>query len=115
MSPRPLLVLVACVFVFILLKRAVSSWLGGKTRREMYRELGLDHGREERCGRGDIQREGACACPLCGAPTERVEYPHIDVLRCTRYPECRGFVKAPSKRRPSFASDWDRRRRRKGG
>jgi hypothetical protein len=46
-------------------------------------------------------------CPLCSAPCVFHRYPHIEVWRCSRFPACRGFLKARKQKKPAFARKWE--------
>ncbi|MBD3370063.1 hypothetical protein GF402_06850 [Candidatus Fermentibacteria bacterium] len=107
MSVIRLLATVVGLLLFLaILKALIRSFTEGSSREEQYRKLQ----REER---GSTRKSGSESpkCPICGEETEPHEYPHIKVYRCIRYPECRGFVKAPRSGRPKFALDWERKRR----
>ena len=101
------LVVVAGAALFLYLVKKLLDSFTGESRRDQYRRLETRFRQEDRQSRPS---EGI-SCPLCGSATKLVEYPHIKVHRCVRYPKCRGFVKARSASRPKFARDWDRKRR----
>jgi hypothetical protein len=98
----------AALFLY-LVKKLFDSFTG-ESREESYRRMETRLRREDQGG----AKSGDVKCPLCGSPTRLVEYPHIKVHRCVRYPECRGFVKARSASRPKFARDWQRKRKGRG-
>lgn len=114
MDPRPLLLVIAILVAFLLVRKAVKSWIGVRTRKDMYRELELQQRSEDREMTGAGRGSGAPDCPVCGGPTRRFQYPHLEVWRCSRYPECRGFLKAESKKRPGFATDWEKKQKKRG-
>lgn len=103
---RLVAVVVGLLLFLLILRTLVRSFTEGPSREEQYRKL--DRSMRDSTP-GDLS--GSPKCPICGAPTEIHEYPHIKVFRCTRYPDCRGFVKAPRSGRPKFALDWERKRR----
>jgi ssDNA-binding Zn-finger/Zn-ribbon topoisomerase 1 len=102
-----ILAVAAGMALFLYLVKKLFDSFSGESREEQYRRLETEIRREDR----QSLESGDVACPLCGSPTRLVEYPHIKVHRCVRYPECRGFVRARSARRPKFARDWDRKKR----
>ena len=111
MDPRLLLLLVAIGFALFILRKALSSWISGPSREDAYRELELERRRRDGAAAGDDETGGAPpGCPVCGGPTERFSYPHLEVWRCCDYPRCRGFLKARPPRRPEFAVKWEKKR-----
>ena len=88
---------------YIILKKVFREF-SGPSREEQYRRL------EERFRKEDrkITGRNTPRCPLCGGDTERHQYPHIRVWRCSRFPECRGFVKS-SKGGAPYARKWRNR------
>ncbi|MBD3277560.1 MAG: hypothetical protein GF388_04605 [Candidatus Aegiribacteria sp.] len=107
-SARMLLLLVGIGFLWFIVRQMVKHWLSKPDRKTEYRKIDAEERAIEREAGDNIPK-----CPLCGAPTKLHSYPHITVWRCTEYPECRGFVKARKPRRPKFAAQWDRKRKRK--
>jgi len=103
------LAVAAGIALFLYLVKKLFDSFSGESREERYRRLESEMRQEDR----QSTASGDVACPICGSPTRLVEYPHIKVHRCVRYPECRGFVKARSANRPKFAREWDRKKRRR--
>jgi ssDNA-binding Zn-finger/Zn-ribbon topoisomerase 1 len=105
-AARLLLLLVGIGFLYYIIRQLIDHWLRPPEREREYREIDA----EERA----IMRETGDEipeCPLCGSMTRLHRYRHITVWRCVKYPECRGFVKARKPRRPKFAADWERKRK----
>ena len=105
-AARLLILAVSLVFLLVIVRKFLGSWLGGPSREEAYRELESDERKESRYSSGE-----APECPECGGSTEFYRYPHLRVWRCTRYPDCRGFVKVRKPPRPRFATDWEKKRK----
>jgi transposase len=105
-AARILILAASVVFILVIVRKFLGSWLGGPSRADEYRKLEQEERLESRWSSGD-----APGCPECGGPTEFCRYPHLRVWRCVRYPECRGFVKVKKPPRPKFATDWERKRR----
>ncbi|NLP05561.1 hypothetical protein GX411_06400 [Candidatus Fermentibacteria bacterium] len=108
-SLQILLAACAAVLALVLLRRALSEISRRPGREEVLRRV------REQADREDRVQPGGRECPVCGSPTKFFRYPHISVWRCTRYPECRGFVRAEKLSRPAFAVNWERRGRGRGG
>jgi len=104
-----LILLVGIAFLWFIVRKLIKDWLGGPDRKHLYHEMDAEERMIEREAGEDIPR-----CPICDSVTRLHSYPHIKVWRCSRYPECRGFVKARKPRRMKFASDWDRNSRKRG-
>lgn len=104
-----LLAACAAALALVLLRRAVSEFFRRPHREEVLRRVREQADREDR-----MEPEGR-ECPVCGSPVKFFRYPHISVWRCTRYPVCRGFVKAGKPSRPAFALNWERKGRGRGG
>lgn len=104
-SIRTLAIAAGAALFLYLVKKLFDSFTG-VSREESYRSMETRQRQEDR---GSAQ-SGDVDCPLCGGSTSLVEYPHIKVYRCVRYPECRGFVKARAASRPKFARDWQRKK-----
>jgi len=96
-----LLLLVAAGALLLLLRRVAAETGGRAERRRMLARLDA----EARTG-ADVPEAGH-PCPLCGSPSVFHRYPHIEVWRCSRYPECRGFQRVRARRRPAFALKWE--------
>lgn len=107
-AARLFLVLVGAVFLYFVVRQLVNNWLRPSDRDREYREIDAEERAIEREAGDDIP-----VCPVCGSATRLHRYPHITVWRCLEYPSCRGFVRARKPRRPRFAEEWDRRRRKK--
>ena len=106
-TARLLILVVSLVFLFVIVRKFLGSWLGGPTREEEYRKLESKERKESGYRSGE-----APECPECGGTTEFYRYPHLRVWRCTRYPDCRGFRQVSKPPRPKFATDWERKKRR---
>ena len=104
-AARVLILAVSLVFLLVIIRKFIGSWLYGPSKDEEYRKLEFQEKKESRFSSGE-----APECPECGGSTEFYRYPHLRVWRCTRHPECRGFVKAKKPPRPKFATDWERKR-----
>lgn len=107
-TARLLLLLVGVAFLWFIIRQMVEHWLRPPEREKEYREIDAEERAIEREAGDNIPH-----CPICGSPTRLHRYPHITVWRCMDYPECRGFVRAKKPRRPKFASEWDRKRKKR--
>lgn len=101
-----MIAIASAIAVYMILKKVITTWLGGPKKDEMLKELDRKGREFERSGEvGDL------SCPECGHTTVLHKYPHITVWRCSKFPVCRGFIKAKKRNRPKFATDWDRKNR----
>jgi ribosomal protein L37AE/L43A len=102
------LLVIGVALLLVLFRRALTDVLQARvSRREQLRRLDAQAEKEVR------EAKSPHPCPLCGAETRFHRYPHIEVWRCVNFPECRGFVKARSMKRPAFAVKWERERGRR--
>ncbi len=108
-TARLFLLLIGVGFLWFIVRQVIRHWLGGPDRKELLDAIDREDKLIEREVGGEVP-----ACPLCGAVTKLYSYPHIKVWRCTNYPVCRGFTKAKKPTRMKFATEWDRRKGRKG-
>jgi len=100
---------IGAVLVFMLVRRALSDLSQAKSgRSEQLRRLDAEAEREAR------EAKSPHPCPLCGSETRFHRYPHLEVWRCVRFPECRGFIKARKSRRAAFAARWEHGRAGRG-
>jgi len=96
----------SAIAIYIILKRVITTWLGGPRKEELLQELeNKEREFEKSWETGDL------SCPICSKTTRLYNYPHIAVWRCENFPSCRGFIKAKKRNRPKFATDWDRKKR----
>jgi ribosomal protein L37AE/L43A len=92
--------------LFVLFRRAVTDVFEARvSRKEQLRRLDAQAEKEVQ------EAKSPHPCPLCGSETRFHRYPHIEVWRCSKFPECRGFVKAKSARRPAFAVKFEQSKR----
>jgi hypothetical protein len=103
---RLLILAVSLVFLLVIVRKFLGSWLGGPSKNDEYRKLESEESKESGYRSGEVPE-----CPECGGITEFYHYPHLRVWRCIRYPDCRGFVKVKKPPRPKFAADWERKKR----
>lgn len=87
--------------LLFLLRRVFSEMGGAGERRRAHEKLDAEARKDSR--EASLEHP----CPLCSSPCEFHRYPHIEVWRCSRFPECRGFLKAGKHGRPAFAQKWD--------
>ena len=107
-SLRMFLLFVGFGFLWFIVRQARKHWLGGPGRKELLEAIGSGERLIEKEAEGDVP-----LCPLCGSETRIHSYPHIKVWRCVNYPGCRGFVRAKPRARMKFASDWEKKNRRR--
>lgn len=86
--------------MFLLFRVLSELGRGGRRERDLAR-LDAEAARDSREAMEDHP------CPLCGSPSVFHRYPHIEVWRCSRFPECRGFTRARKQKRPAFALKWE--------
>lgn len=92
--------------LFVLFRRALTDVLQARvSRREQLRRLDAQAEKEV------TEARSPHPCPLCGSETRFHRYPHIEVWRCVKFPECRGFVKSKSAKRMAFAVKFEKSRR----
>ncbi len=93
--------LAAALLVLFLIRRVFSEMGGSAERRKALARLDIE-------ARKDVDEASLeHLCPVCSSPCLFHRYPHVEVWRCSRYPECRGFLKARKARRPGFAVKWE--------
>lgn len=108
MDRLQLLLMIAGAFIVLfLLRRLFSEMGGGAERRRAHEKLDAEALRD--VAEASLEH----VCPVCSSPCVFHRYPHVEVWRCSRYPECRGFLKARAHRRPAFAAKWERGRGKK--